>query len=545
MKRIFLLLSALFALGLFMGTFASCDNSSDGVPAVAQKQSDWLFLFYSDADDDVLNDDLYGNVREMEYALSQMRNADGTPKGDYPSVTALVLWDGISVEKREEQKYLHPDGALYELAADYNLDYTVYSGENKYKMGNLHLKGKENLGDNFIVGANTIDRTFQARAEGLLDKEPNMSDYKTLEKFLKFAKAHYDATNVVLCLDDHGSGTYKETYTNSTAVSKTLCTDSTNGGERMLTCQNVKDALTAAGYVGSQKLKVLINDVCLQSSAEILWNYKGFADYYVASPNLAVSQDFVRVFKSMYKDMTPRDFGKIFVSAYHERYYAEPQDCPKTEAIAKDRRASGYSLFTFSLLSLDEQKANKLQGAVDNFAAALLDLKNSDDTEKQALFKRVFEEYVDQDPNSFDDCKGLAYHGSYAYLSDLGWLAKEVAADTSLPDDVTTAATEIKTLLKHGDNNLIVYAWAGKMARAENIPKWENITANQLYLTGGKDFISDQTVTVERSEDIYGLTIASSAVYPDTKNDILPNYYDWTGFSSKWGEVIKAWREFY
>ena len=405
--------------------------------------------------------------------------------------------------------------------------------------------GKENLGDNFIVGANTIDRTFQARAEGLLDKEPNMSDYKTLEKFLKFAKAHYDATNVVLCLDDHGSGTYKETYTNSTAVSKTLCTDSTNGGERMLTCQNVKDALTAAGYVGSQKLKVLINDVCLQSSAEILWNYKGFADYYVASPNLAVSQDFVRVFKSMYKDMTPRDFGKIFVSAYHERYYAEPQDCPKTEAIAKDRRASGYSLFTFSLLSLDEQKANKLQGAVDNFAAALLDLKNSDDTEKQALFKRVFEEYVDQDPNSFDDCKGLAYHGSYAYLSDLGWLAKEVAADTSLPDDVTTAATEIKTLLKHGDNNLIVYAWAGKMARAENIPKWENITANQLYLTGGKDFISDQTVTVERSEDIYGLTIASSAVYPDTKNDILPNYYDWTGFSSKWGEVIKAWREFY
>ena len=541
MKRIFLLLSALFALGLFMGTFASCDNSSDGVPAVAQKQSDWLFLFYSDADDDVLNDDLYGNVREMEYALSQMRNADGTPKGDYPSVTALVLWDGISVEKREKQKYLHPDGALYELGADYNLDYTIYSGENKYQLGSVHLKGKDNLGDNFIVGANTIDRTLQARAEGLLDQEPNMSDYKTLEKFLKFAKAHYDATNVVLCLDDHGSGTYKETYTDSAAVSKTLCTDSTNGGERMLTCQNVKDALTAAGYVGSQKLKVLINDVCLQSSAEILWNYKGFADYYVASPNLAVSQDFVRVFTKMYKDMTPRDFGKIFVSAYHERYYAEPQDCPKTAEIAKDRRASGYSLFTFSLLSLDEQKANKLQGAVDNFAAALLDLKNSDDTK----FKKVFDDYVDQDPNSFADCKGLAYHGSYAFLSDLGWLAKEVAADTSLPDDVTTAATEIKTLLKHGDENLIVYAWAGKMARAENIPKWENITANQLYLTGGKDFISDQTVTVERSEDIYGLTIASSAVYPDTKNDILPNYYDWTGFSSKWGEVIKAWREFY
>ena len=254
---------ALFALFLAALLFVSCSNSAGGGAEPFPSKSDWLFLLYFDADDDVLNDDLYGNVREMEYALSQMRNADGTPKANYPSVTALVLWDGISVEKREKQKYLHPDGALYELAADYNLDYTINSGENKYKIGSVHLKDKDNLGDKFIVGAKTIDRTAQAMAEGLLDQEPNMSDYKTLEKFLKFAKAHYDATNVVLCLDDHGSGTYKETYTDSTAVSKTLCTDSTNGGERMLTCQNVKDALTAAGYVGSQKLKVLINDVCL------------------------------------------------------------------------------------------------------------------------------------------------------------------------------------------------------------------------------------------------------------------------------------------
>ncbi len=305
MKRIFVVTAALFA-ALFALSLFSCDNSSGNpnVPLVSKKTSDWLFLLYFDADDDVLNDDIYKNMREIEYALSQMRKADGSPSGNCPSVTALVLWDGISETKKKDQKYIHPDGALFELGADYNLDYNSYGGENKYhsyggenkyQLGVVSLKGKSDLGDKFIVGANTIDWTAQARAEGYLDVEPNMADCKTLERFLKWAKSRYDATNVVLCLGDHGSGPYKETYTDTTLVSKSLCSDKTNDdGKRLLSSKNIKDALAAAGYVGSQKPKILWNDVCLQSSAEILWNYRGCADYLLASPNLDVSQEFVR-----------------------------------------------------------------------------------------------------------------------------------------------------------------------------------------------------------------------------------------------------------
>ena len=281
---------AAFLALLFGASFAfvSCSNSSDNSSLLAawlayqggqKKSSDWLFLLYFDADDDVLNDDMYKNIREIEYALSQMRNSDGTPKENYPSVTALVLWDGISEALKKEQKFIHPDGALYELGADYNLDYTSYGGENKYNLGVVSLKGKGDLGDKFIVGSNTIDWTAQARAEGYLDVEPNMGDCKTLERFLKWAKSRYDAANVVLCLGDHGAGPYKETYADTTSVSKSLCSDKTNGGERDLSCKNIKDALAAAGYVGSQRPKILLNDVCLQSSAEILWNYRGYADY--------------------------------------------------------------------------------------------------------------------------------------------------------------------------------------------------------------------------------------------------------------------------
>ncbi len=530
------------ALSVAAAFFFSCDLGSGG-SSLPKKTSDWLFLFYFDADDDVLNDDMYKNIREIEYALSQMRKPDGSPSGNYPSVTSLVLWDGISEALKKEQKFIHPDGALYELGADYNLEYTSYGGENKYNLGVVSLKGKGDLGDKFIVGANTIDWTAQARAEGCLDVEPNMADCKTLERFLRWAKSRYDAANVVLCLGDHGAGPYKETYADTTSVSKSLCSDKTNGGYRDLSCKNVKDALAAAGYAGSQRPKILWNDVCLQSSAEIVWNYKGSADYFLASPNLAVSQEFVRIMTSMGKGSSPIDFGKIVVSAYHERYYEDPQECPKNEDDAKNKRASGYSLFTFSFLSLDERKVLALKNAVDGFADALLALKNGGE-DKKKLFQKVFDDYVDQDPNDYSKCKGLSYHGTYAFLSDLGDLALRVKNESSL-SDLHSSAGALLDLLKHGDDNLILYAWAGKMALSENLPAWGSVSQNQLYLTGAYDYISGDTVSVDRNEDVYGLTIAGCAVSPNTDYDITENYDKWVGFSAKWGDVIKACKAYY
>lgn len=530
------------ALSVAAAFFFSCDIGSGG--GLPKKNSDWLFLFYFDADDDVLNDDMYKNIREIEYALSQMRKPDGSPSGNYPSVTALVLWDGISEALKKEQKFIHPDGALYELGADYNLEYTSYGGENKYNLGVVSLKGKGDLGNKFIVGANTIDWTAQARAEGCLDVEPNMADFKTLERFLRWAKGRYDAANVVLCLGDHGAGPYKETYADTTSVSKSLCSDKTNGGERDLSCKNIKDALAAAGYAGSQRPKILWNDVCFQSSAEIVWNYRGSADYLLASPNLSVSQEFVRIMTSMGKGSAPIDFGKIVVSAYHERYYEDPQDCPKTDDDAKTKRASGYSLFTFSLLSLDERKVLALKNAVDDFSDALLELKNGSEDEKK-LFQKVFDDYVDQDPINYSKCKGLAYHGTYAFLSDLGDLALRIKNEAIL-SALHNSADALLALLAHGDDNLIVYAWAGKKAGTESIPSWGNVSQKQFYLTGGYDYISGDAVSVDRSEDVFGLTIASSAVYPQEQEfDITENYEKWVDFSSRWGDVIKAWKTYY
>ena len=122
------IIAAVAALCSFF--FFSCSNSSDSPNA----NDDWLFLCYFDADDSYINDDLYKNIRDIECAFAQTRNADGSPKAGYAKVTALVLWDGISEEKKGGQQFIHPDGALYEIGADYSLAYVPQSG-NEFDAG--------------------------------------------------------------------------------------------------------------------------------------------------------------------------------------------------------------------------------------------------------------------------------------------------------------------------------------------------------------------------------------------------------------------------
>ena len=545
MKKIAFLFAALCVV------FFSCNNSSDAPlppPVVpVKKASEWLFLFYFDGDDTSINDDLYTNIREIECALAQTRNADGSPKEGYASVTALLLWDGISEEKKGNQKHVHPDGALFEIGADDSLTFNPQSG-NEYGAGYVSLS------DGFSVGANTKDLTLLARAAGWLAKEPDMSDPETFTNFLKFAAACYTAPNVVVCLQDHGAGTHKETYTDTNAISRSLCSDASSSERRLLTCKNITDALNAAGYVGSQKPKILWNDVCLQATAEIVWNYKGCADYYCASPNVSCMPNYYGVFTNIKSGMTALDVGKVIVSAYFERYYMDPLPSPGSEEACKEARASGGSVFTSSFMSLDSQKVDALKVGVDKLAEDLLALKTADEEK----FKKVFDDCVRQNIDSLAACKGLVYNGTYAWLNDLGWLCNDISVGSSWNGCAAkTSAKALFDLLEHGDDKLIIYAWGGRLATrqksvASGILDWDPdyVSPDQLYLTGQKDFVSQKTVACEWTNKPYGLTIVGSVRsklgdkdWPDYYNPIL-HYDDWTGFSTDWGQVIKAWWDY-
>ena len=512
----------------------------------AKKTSDWLFLFYFDADDGRINDDLYKNIRDIECAFAQTKNADGTMKDGYASVTALVLWDGINdALKNQNQKYIHADGALYEIGPDSSLVYDSQS----------HYITDASLGDTFKIGPNTKDLTESAR--DWLPQEPNMADPQTFTNFLKWAKGKYSAQNVVVCLQDHGSGTGKETYKDSKAgsrdgvsgnamISAMLCSDATNGENRMLTCRNITEALAEAGYTGADKPKILWNDLCLQATAEILWNYKGCADYYCASSNESWMPDYYGFFVNLKNGMSVVDVGKTMVSAYRARYSLKPtMPSADSDQDAQNSRASCYLTYTLSFMSLDETKVKALKDGVDSLADSLLAIKEGGQTVtngSETLFNAVYTSFVKQDKTSLANCKGMTFNGSDFWLNDLGCLCQQIAGDDQF-SAAQQSANNLLNLLKNGDDKLIVYAWGGKRVLDENFGGAQSVSDKELYLTGQSDFIAKDTVPVLNANDYYGLTIVGSSKYTDdtTGKNLVVCYDDWAGFSSKWAQVINAW----
>ena len=603
MKRIFLLLSCVF---LFLSF--GCKHPDESDPNDWVTKSDWLFLFYFDADNN-LNDEIYANMRQAEYALSLLRNPDGTAKEGCPTVTMVALWDGESKTDAQEygNRYLHPAGAVYELGADYDLDYYV-DEDNKFQAGIVYDKKLFNpdsldsfsesdffsnfdlfatpalFGDKFKVGANTIDRTELA---SWLISEPKMGDVSTLTNFLTWAKSHYSATHVVLCLGDHGAGTGKEQYTNTSASARTLCADDSSlDSERMLSTKNIRDALTKSGYTGACALDLLWMDVCLQSTVEIAYDLRGTASYLLASSNLSVSQEYSHAFKNLTTETTPLDFGKIMVSNYYHANYAETMpfddDLPKT---------SGGSLFTQTLIDLDSAKLEAVKSAVDDLADALLSLKETD----ADRFNSVYEILLSQNTLDFSECTGLSYAGTYAILSDIGYFTDGILSQFSDQTGVCEAARSLQTALDTSQNGAIVYAYGSRRALSVD---GSDVTENQMYMTGKTDFLTNETVEAELSASYYGLTIetqnaeseesvmAMIAMYikeltdeeptsttfyglceefknalvvsgycsdkeavlliAELKNqlgaiDYVSHYEDYTGFSDKWASVIAAW----
>ncbi|MCR5217395.1 clostripain-related cysteine peptidase [Treponema sp.] len=516
--------------------FTSCWHNSEGSNEPEWvKESDWLFVYYYDADNN-LNDELYTNMKQAEYALTRFRNEDGSVRTGMPSVNMVVLWDGQSEDGLVENGnvYAHPSSALFDLGADFDLEYKTCTS-NKYGVGYVCYKNSGDserpLGDSFKMSSSTVDYKKEV---SWLKNEPDMGSGKTLTEYMKWISRHYAANHIVLCLSDHGAGTGKEMYADVTSSSRTLCYDDTNGGERCITTRNIKEALSAAGYTGENKISLLWMDVCLQSTAEIAYDLRGQADYMVASPNVSMSHEYAHLFSSFTSDTTVLDFGKTLVSAYHHDYYSISM--PAEE----DAYSSGCSLFTMSLLDLDESKHEALKSSIDLFADALLEIE--DDGVSSQKFYSFYSDYVGQDKDDYEATKdrGIVYGGTYVYLSDIGELAKRAASYFSDNAALCSAAQKVLNELDASNNGVIVYSYAGKkglevcdmnMEAVDNAlvlsdlqPSdlgWSEVTDGQLYMTDGKDYLTGDTVSTELSENYYGLTIETQNV--TTKDDI--RYY--------------------
>lgn len=458
-----------------------------------------------------------------EIALSKMRKSDGSAAAGYPEVKIVVLWDGETskMARSHGNTRIHPDAGIYELGA---MDDETYYG--------LAVTKRTSW---WTLSKNAKDLTSTAP---WLSKEPDMGDVNTLSNFLEWANNHYSAQNVVLILSDHGGGTEWENESggigNKIVSSRSLCWDDSSSAPKVLTASDVKNAIAASGL----SVNIIWMDCCLQGSVENTYLLRGAADYLLTSQNVSYAHNYYDAFLRLKRGSSVYDFGTELVSEYAQNY----KDC--TVPYTERSRSSFDTAFTQALYSLDSYKQQSLYDAIENLSEELLsyDIKT---------VESIYTEFLKQNPYNISDCKGMAYEGAYSFMNDIGHFCQSL-----IEDDFWGTQPKVKAAaeaVEHALDEVVLSAWIGKTGIGVCI--YSGYIKNNYLETSPLIWYCKNVSGVKEgtscSESDYKiglsigtqLSIQSSELYLRNNKywEFYSNYSGVTGYSQKWGELMKVW----
>jgi hypothetical protein len=137
--------------------------------------------------------------------------------------------------------------------------------------------------------------------------DQNLSDYRTLHKFLNTSMDMIPADRNQLIVDDHGGGIQGVAWDYSM-------------GEKPMTIPSMTLALRGV----APKLEVLSFDACLMAQVEVLYNLRNYANFFTASertvPGMGYAFDQFLARLSQNPSMSTVDYLKTIVSSYGARY---------------------------------------------------------------------------------------------------------------------------------------------------------------------------------------------------------------------------------
>jgi len=168
--------------------------------------------------------------------------------------------------------------------------------------------------------------------------EQNTGDPDTLAAYILWAQEEYPADHYYLAIANHGRGI------------QGLAWDDTSGGD-YLTLPELRIALQQGTDNGLLKLDVLHLDACLMGMLEVAYEVWPYADYLVASENLAWALfGYDQYVQALTPATTPRDLALSVAEIYHNRVTGAPH----------------------TIAALDLGEVSALVGKVDALANALL-----------------------------------------------------------------------------------------------------------------------------------------------------------------------------
>lgn len=483
-------------------------------PAITVQNSNWLFIMYLDGDND-LHDYLWTDLNEMEQGLG---NKDAST-----SINVVVLWDGWTGDSNETPQYASEHTRIYQLGPQNRAYY---------------------LDPNTVLESGTIDLT--STASWIVNNEVDMSSQATLENFLGWVQERYTADNIVLGFSNHGGGPRSaplkvrlaDGRTVSMPTTRAMCWDESNGGSEFLSTNAVSDALTNQGYTGTDKLSMLMLDVCLGGSVEEAYQYRNNADFFVASPNNIPGGGFnyCDLIRQTTAADTPTDVGKQLVYDYYHDYSmssAEWSSAMSYYGCSADKIDFYFKGTTLTCVDLTGMDAVKT--AIDALADVILGTggdelwldSNGDptvDTRSEVIRDGLFK--YDTAPGAF-----MSYMGTYTWLYDIGFMAEHIkdvfgSAQINSWPAAYSAADAVLTALE------TAVAWAAKDSY-QTLYRYSNIHSATAGIARGLT-ICGETVNI----DISG----GSATLVD---GVSPDFYVAGNLefatTSSWKDLLDEW----
>ncbi len=482
MCRYILIYSFIFFLFLFNA--CSLQGTDFQKSFESNTDTDVLMLFYMDGDND-LNDAIFLDLNEVEKGLASVYTPDGNIFDGCSEIKAVALWDGGRKQSNGNTMFGKAGSYLYEIGPEFSLS-------NKAQ---------------YTLSENTKDVSLTA--SWLKSGEVNMGSITTLVNFLNWATERYTYKKLVLVISNHGGGPGNSTISNSARI---ICVDQSAGSKNnCLSTQDVSYAFKLAGFGGVKgKIDLLFFDLCNDCSVEEAYEYKDYADYMVASPNLMPGSgyDYTRFAPLFLKNNTIRQTGINIVKQFAS-YYDKVLSVKTGDDIAANYNADKYVNPTLSLIDLS--KIDNVTECLNGFSDELL--KNFD----ADVFNKMLENPKTVKENNGDSVtfnSAVFYTGTYTYLYDIGYVMDYYKQDSSLK---VLCDSVIDSL-----NEAIVIAWRDDFTTSG--------FDNNFYVNTLKD-----------TTGYHGLTVTAKFTGTTIDKSVYQSFYDHISFGQDclWQKILK------
>jgi hypothetical protein len=362
----------------------------------------WLVMLYQDADDEILEEDIFTDLNEAERVGSN----------DAVSIVAQI---------------------------------------DRYKGG---FKGKQNFSGARRYYLTQDDDLEKINSEQIADLgEVNMADGQTLYNFVTWAVETYPADHYALILSDHGSG-WPGGWTDADFKSPAKNT-LIDGFDDMLYLNELDDTLAKIQEkTGIEKLDLIGLDACLMSSLEVLSSMAPYAQYAVVSQETEPSMGwaYTAFLKKLAADpsMQASTLSKDIVDSYINEDTLIVDDAARARYIS--RNYEGGENMSALQLAKEESKTVTLT-AVD--LSALPNVISSLDDLAQAMSK-INQKVVANarsHTRAFESVFGDDYPSPYIDLGNFAKLVKKESTSERVGQAADALGTAIKKAVlaeKHG-----------------------------------------------------------------------------------------------